>query len=118
MFFPVEIRSGNAKLSIPLCGVTYTACNISGVSGYLCGYNTGSDILSGRQTEMLARRDITNKRRTVKCRGSRPYCRGYVVIADPDIRHQRAENIERSPFADFLLKLHIILYLVKRNVAG
>ena len=84
--------------------------------GDLVGYAALVYLFRVGKAQMLRRRHVAYKRRTVCRRGGRANRGHYVVVAGGDVGDNRPKHVERRLFADFLLAFHVHLYLVEGNV--
>ena len=70
------------------------------------------------EAKMFLGGHVTKHRRAVIRSSGRADCARDVVVTGKDVRHERAEDIERCAVAEPPLQLHVELDLVKRNVPG
>ena len=68
------------------------------------------------ETQVLLGRDVAEHAGAVVRRGGGADAARDVVVAREDVRHQRAQHVERRPVAEAALQLHVELDLVERNV--
>ena len=82
------------------------------------GDDTCADVVGVGQAKMLLGRDIAEERGAVESGGGAADCGGYMVVAGGDVGDERAEYVEWSAVAEFLLDFHVVLNLVEGYVAG
>ena len=116
LVMPAELEARLAQRIIASRGPRVALGQICGVRGDLVGDDAGFHIIPVRQSQMLFGSDVAEHRGAVAGDLGGADGAGDVVVARSDIGDQRAQRVERSPIAQFLLALHILAHQVERDM--
>src|ERR1051325_1134178 len=117
LVLPAEFEPRFAESIVPDARARVALGEVCRVSSDLVRYDAGLHIILVWKTEVLLWRYIAEHRRAEPPDHSRSDCGRDVIVAWGDIRHERAECVERSAVAELELLVHVLSYEVHGNVA-
>jgi len=117
LLFPIEREPRARQLVIAVAGAGAMPRDIGRMRGDFIRDQSLLHVLTIRQAEMLLRRYVTQHGRAVPSDHRRADRRGDVIVARCEIRHQRAERVERRFLADFHFFINLKFDLIHRDVA-
>ena len=118
LLFPVEGGAGVRNRVVLLHGARNMLRDVRHMGRDLVGDDALMDVFGVRQADVLLRRDVAQHGGAVPCADGRADGARDVVVTGGAVHRHRAENVERRVVAPQLLKLHVHLDFVQRNMAG